>query len=107
MTLRVATHNMGYLEGLIDEHESSDILVVRSLEQIMADLLHRLISLREEEEADMALEQDLWRQATDCLFSLVKLNQYLNKTYGSLPTFHVLRSSDVWQLAPELSPLGL
>lgn len=119
MTLRVATHNMGYLEGLIDEHESSDILVVRSLKQIMADLLHRLIALREEEEeADMALEQDLWRQATEqdviwprdspwgmgpsiysdvtgCLFFLVKLNQYLNKTYGSLPTFHVLRYHDI------------
>lgn len=51
MILRVATHNMGYLEGLIDETESSDIL--------------RLIALREEEEADMALEQDLWRHATE------------------------------------------
>lgn len=65
MTLRVATHNMGYLEGLIDETESSDILVVRTLEQIMADLLHRFIALREEEEADMALEQGLWRHATE------------------------------------------
>lgn len=65
MTLRLAAHNMGYVEGLIDEHESSEILVVRTLEQIMADLLHRMISVREQEEADVALEQDLWRQATE------------------------------------------
>lgn len=65
MALRIAALHMGYLEGLISDDESSDILVLRTLEHIMADLMHRLVALREGEEADLALEQDLWRQVTE------------------------------------------
>ncbi|KAL2706632.1 hypothetical protein AAEP93_001882 [Penicillium crustosum] len=64
MTLRVAAHQMSYLEGMINDDASSDILVLRTLEHIMANLMHRLIALREEEEADVALEEDLWHQVT-------------------------------------------
>lgn len=39
---------------------TSDILVVRTLEQIMGNLLHRLIAPREQGKADVALERDLW-----------------------------------------------
>ncbi|CRL20701.1 unnamed protein product [Penicillium camemberti] len=60
MSLRDAAHEMGYLEGLIDDTESSDIRVLRTLECIMANLLRRLIALRTEEEADAALERELW-----------------------------------------------
>lgn len=56
---------MGYLEGLLDDNESSDILVLRTLEHIMANLIHRLIALRGEGEADVALEQDLWYQVIE------------------------------------------
>lgn len=56
---------MGYLEGLIDANASSDILVLRILEHIMANLLHRPISLRAEEHADVALERELWHQVTE------------------------------------------
>ncbi|KAJ5530576.1 hypothetical protein N7527_003969 [Penicillium freii] len=64
MPLREAAHNMDYLEGLIDSNASSDILVFRILEHIMANLLHRLISLRAEDHADVALERELWYQVT-------------------------------------------
>ncbi|KAJ5680962.1 hypothetical protein N7536_012101 [Penicillium majusculum] len=62
MVFREAAHQMGYLEGMIDDNASSDILVLRTLEHIMANLLHRLIAVREEEEADAALERYLWGQ---------------------------------------------
>ncbi|KGO69868.1 hypothetical protein PITC_040430 [Penicillium italicum] len=58
--IRDATHQMAYLEGLVDATQSSGILVLRRLEHIMAALLHRLIQIRTQEDEDAAIERRIW-----------------------------------------------
>ncbi|KAJ9490692.1 hypothetical protein VN97_g2565 [Penicillium thymicola] len=65
MALRGAAHHMGYFEALMHANESSDILVLLTLELIIANLLHRLINLWAEEQADAEIERELWHQVTE------------------------------------------
>ena len=45
--------------------KSSDILVLLTLELIIANLLHRLINLRAEEQAYATIERELWHKITE------------------------------------------
>ncbi|KAJ5922068.1 hypothetical protein N7516_009771 [Penicillium verrucosum] len=65
MALREAAYHMCYVEALMHANESSNILVLLTLELIIANLLHRLISLCAEEQAYATIEQELWHQITE------------------------------------------
>ncbi|OQD69095.1 hypothetical protein PENPOL_c002G09509 [Penicillium polonicum] len=65
MALRDATREMGYLQVLAEISEFSDAVLLQTLDGIMGTLFDKMITLRTEERADAAFEQELWRQVTE------------------------------------------
>lgn len=65
MALRDASREMGYLQVLAEISEFSDAVLLQTLDGIMGTLFDKMITLRTEERADAAFEQELWRQVTE------------------------------------------
>ncbi|KGO72751.1 hypothetical protein PITC_057270 [Penicillium italicum] len=69
LALQEATWAMAQLDALQHTTDSRyeskpGIVVIRQLEHIMVRPLRRLITIREEEEQEQAIERDLWRDVT-------------------------------------------